>query len=48
MTRYRQQLRGVPGQRTRADLNALAGRELLGVNGDEVIFHDLQHDYLLL
>ena len=48
VTRYWRQLRGRPEPQTRADLQALAGRELLSLDGDEVAFHDLQRDYLLL
>ena len=48
VTRYWQQLRGVPAHRTGADLQALADRGLLGLDAGEVAFHDLQYDYLLL
>src|SRR5664280_789292 len=48
VTRYWQQLRDVPAHRTGADLQALADRELLGLDAGEVAFHDLPYDYLLL
>jgi hypothetical protein len=48
VTRYWRQLRAIPAHRTGADLQALADRELLGLDAGEVAFHDLQYDYLLL
>ena len=48
VARYWRQLRDAPPEQTRAELQMLAGRELLTLDADEIAFHDLQHDYLLL
>jgi WD40 repeat protein len=48
IARYWQLLRDRTPEDTRATLSALAARSLLMLDGGDVAFHDLQHDYLLL
>ena len=48
VARYWGQLRGSSSGQVRTDLQTLADRELLILDGDEIAFHDLQHSYLLL
>ena len=48
VARYWGQLRGSPPGQVHTDLQALADRELLILDRDEIAFHDLQHGYLLL
>ena len=48
VARYWAQLRGSSPGQVQTDLRALADRELLILDRDEIAFHDLQQSYLLL
>ncbi|MGH3934512.1 MAG: NB-ARC domain-containing protein, partial [Pseudonocardiaceae bacterium] len=48
IARYWAQTRSRTADDAARDLDALAGANVLGLDGDCVGFHDLQHDYLLL
>ena len=48
VVRYWGQLRGRTPDGTRKDLRRLHDRGLLILDGEQISFHDLQHDYLLL
>lgn len=48
IARYWHRLRGLSLRQTRARLGEFAARQLLTLNADQIGFHDLQHEYLLL
>jgi WD40 repeat protein len=48
VARYWGQLRGSSPGQVHSDLRALADRQLLILDQDQIAFHDLQHSYLLL
>jgi WD40 repeat protein len=48
VTRFWMRRRGITAEAVRADLAILAEAELLRLTDDQITFHDLQHDYLVL
>jgi WD40 repeat protein len=48
VSRFWMRQRGITAEAARADLAVLAEAELLRLVDDQVTFHDLQHDYLVL